>query len=444
MTMADTTDWSLALDTSTPSQPKATLSLSLNGGKQSPVWLKGMCYSPCPINGSNAYAPAIGDWFWDTYSGPGYKITGWKALWQRDLGNIRALGANTIRVYSVLSRKLTADGQFPSPWNSGQLMTHKDFLDECWNGGSQPLYVLAGIPMPDAMYWRDKYENASQSEITFWTEVLKETVAQLSSHPAVLGFIIQNELDSAVVTWPNPPGAPTNLKDVEFWWGQVQNFASLAKGAMGGNRKLVGMADHDAPPIPTDAQSYMATVPDLDFWGVNTYQTQNFNSIFESGGGLVGYDSVETAALKPVLLTEWGMPATGHKDPNNAGSIYADSGTIKKAADVITRVVPDAGNHALNIGIYYFEYCDEWWNQPGAPNIYTWWGGTPAPGFPNGYWDQDGFGLYSQARGSKDGKPLPNDAPIWDGSINAPAQPIDTVTARDGTVTALKTVFSGL
>jgi hypothetical protein len=131
------------------------------------------------------------------------------------------------------------------------------------------------------------------------------------------------------------------------------------------------------------------------------------------------------------------MPATSHRDPNNAGSIYEDATTRQKAAAVLNRVVPQAYSHPLCIGLYYFEFCDEWWNQPEAPNIWTWWGGPPAPGLPNGYWDNDGFGLYSIKRGGG----RPNDAPIWDPKTNGPALPIDIHTERTELTSALSAIF---
>jgi hypothetical protein len=87
-------------------------------------------------------------------------------------------------------------------------------------------------------------------------------------------------------------------------------------------------------------------------------------------------------------------------------------------------MLPMAFQQPLCLGLYYFEFCDEWWNEPLAPNIYTWWGGDPDAGLPNGYWDQDGFGLYSIRRGGD----LSNDAPIW--VDNGPNAPIDVHTER--------------
>lgn len=427
--MPDTTNWTC----STRLQngiPIASLTVSTNGDVK-PIKLKGVCFSPCPINGSNAYGPAVGDWYWDTRSGDGYKITNWGALWARDLPNIRLLGANSVRVYCMLSRQLNNDGTFPVPWNSGPLQTHTEFLDQCWNGGKDPIYVLLGLPMPQQMYWKDLYDKIAPSQIEFWLNVVNETVQQVAAHPAVMGFTIQNELDGSTVTY-GPDKA-----SVDFWWGQVAKLSALAKTAMGTNKKLVGMAVHDDPNIAGKAASHMANCPSMDFWGVNSYQTQNFDSVFGPVPNVgPGYNGLTGAALKPVILTEWGIPATSHSNPNDHSTIYADNATIGRAAKVVTAVAPQAFTQPLSLGLYYFEYSDEWWNQPGSPNIWTWWGGNPASGFPNGYWDQEGFGLFSVVRGQG----LQNNSPIWvqNGGYGGPNTPVDALKVRDGTFIALK------
>ena len=408
--MADTTKWAWSVD---PASKQAILSVATSGGPPQSIRMKGVCYSPSPLNGSNAYAPAIGDWFWDSFDG----VTGWDALWARDLSVITGhLNANAIRVYCMLSRQLELNGDYPDPWNSGQLFSHQNFLDACWNNGIDPLYVLVGIPLPAPMFWKDQYQTTPQVEITYWTNVLGETAQMLGQHPAVLGFTIQNEQDGADVCYKQPALA-------DFWWGQVENMAKIVKDAA--PDKLVGMATHDNPDIPFKAASYMAQCPSIDFWGVNTYQTENFNSIFDGGLDIgSGYNGVTGSALKPVLLTEWGFPATGHTNPNDASTIYEDQETRANTANVIGPMLPQAFQHPLCIGLYYFEFCDEWWNEPLSPNIYTWWGGKSASGFPNGYWDQDGFGLYSIRRGGT----LQNNDPIWEN--NGPNMPIDVHTER--------------
>ena len=415
--MADETRWSCAVD---PVTKTASLQVSRNNEPPGATAIRGVCYSPAPINGSNKFAPALGDWYWDDFG----SISGWKALWQRDLPRMRG-PVNAIRIYCSLSRQLTPNGGFPAPWNGGQLFTHRTFLDSCWNAGAppadqHPIYVLVGIPLPSTMFWKTQYGSASEAEKTYWTNVLQETVAQVGRHPAVMGFTIQNEQDGAEVCYGDPTQA-------EFWWGQVEKMAAIVKSAA--PDKLVGMATHDDPQIPARAASYMANCAHVDFWGVNTYQTLSFDSVFS------GYAELTGVALKPVILTEYGLPATARREPADPLTIYEDASTRTKAAAVVGDMLPKAFENSLGLGVYYFEYCDEWWNQPEAPNIYTWYGGPAAPGFPNGYWDNDGFGLYSVKRGGN----LPNNAPIW--VNNGPNSPIDVHTERTELTTVVRQAY---
>lgn len=398
--------------------------------------IRGVCYSPAPINGRNDWGPALGDWYWDS-SGA---ITGWQALWHRDRPQLDRLHLNSLRLYCMLSRQIGADGSFPSPWNSGHRFTHKTFLDElCFDAGVSPLdrqskYALVGIPLPARMLWKEDYARTSQAEKDYWYGVLEETAQEVGRHPGVIGFTIQNEQDNADVCYGNPDRA-------QFWWSQVERLAGIVKKAA--PDKLVGMATHDDPNIPLKALAYMEKCPSIDFWGVNTYQTANFGSVFEY------YRRLEGGALKPIVLTEWGMPATGHRRVDTATetfpeSIYEDAATRSRAAKVVRHMVPQAYDHPLCIGLYYFEYCDEWWNQPNGKRppegwkekkVDTWWGGEVMPGFPNGYWDNDGFGLHSIRRGGT----LPNNAPIWSG--NGPTMPIDIHTERTELTNALAGIF---
>src|SRR5262249_41895329 len=141
--------------------------------------------------------PNLGDWFWDSFSGQGYGITGWNALWERDLPNLSAMGVNTIRVYNMISRQLKSDGTFPQPWNGDHLFTHTNFLDACAKAG---LPVLVGVALPPSIYRTDVPPLPGQNE--FWTNVLRETAQQVGTHPAVLGFVVMNELDAAGFTYP--------------------------------------------------------------------------------------------------------------------------------------------------------------------------------------------------------------------------------------------------
>lgn len=330
------------------------------------------------------------------------------------------------------------NGVFP---NNGHVFTHTSFLDMCWNDGVNPLYVLVGFPMPQVMFWKEEYDNQKKENykiIESWENLFVNTIKQLGTHPSVLGFVIQNELDSSVVTWPNEQ--KSNLESVEFWWKQAEYFAHIAKTSA--PDKLVGMAVHDVGAvIPDLAQQYMATCESIDYWGINTYQPKSFDSIFNgTSDHPIGYAKLNVPALKPVILTEYGFPSTSRPVPSQRTGIYSDINTQQKVADVLKTMLPKAFEEPLCLGVYIFEYCDEWWNQDGSPNIYTWYGGQPSQGFPNGYWDQEGFGIFAIQRGG-DLKP---DDPTWNQTANRPATPIDVHTPRQPVLEAICNAYTAV
>lgn len=447
MSSTNTTKWNCSVVQSAGG-PVASLIVTTNGSTVSPFRIKGICYSPCPIGGSNNNAANIGDWFWDSYTAGTTAITSWEQTWTADLPLIKALGVNTIRVYCMLSQQL------PNQYNTSTIYTHQKFLDACYALG---IYVMVGFPLPTEIF--DQGQTPTPGE-SWWKDNLKTTVTALSAHPAVMGFIIANEVDNGAVDTYGPS------VDKAYWWSQVQAMALVAKTAA--PNKLVGIANHDDPGICTNCASEMATCTSIDFWGVNTYQPQSFGSVFGSSTIANGYAKLTGAALKPVILTEYGFPSTSRTTANtlNPDQIISTSETQQNVANVLNVMMPQAYAEQLNLGVYYFEYCDEWWNQSGydiaanatcplatgsdapnggagasglvPPNDYTWYGGPIACGFPNYYWDNDGFGLYSVGVVS----PRPADNP-WSVANNAPALPLDSRTARPSVISAV-TNFNNL
>lgn len=441
-----TTAWTAAVATTdSDTSPTGTFAVRIDGGTPQPFVAKGVCYSPCPIGGSNAFGPAIGDWFWDSFDG----VTSWSGTWQRDLPVIAGLGANLIRVYCMLAEQLPANPPAPDP----TLFTHTDFLDRCWDNG---LYVLVGIPLPQTLFCLGQTPTPDEA---WWTDTLALTVAQLGGHPAVLGFTIANEVDNGAVDTYGPTA------NADYWWSQVEAMARIAKTAT--PEKLVGIANHDDPGICAHCQDQMARCPSIDFWGVNSYQPQSFVSVFGTpGGSTSGYATLTGAACKPVLLTEYGFPATSRPDALDPTGIYSSPATEARTAAVLNAMLPAAYAEPLNIGVCYFEYCDEWWNQsgftvaagtacPGAsgpdapnggaggsfapPDVFSWYGGPVACGFPNYYWDNDGFGLYAVAAGAGRDPAQP-----WNSAANAPALPLDTRTPRAAVIAAVSTAWGAL
>lgn len=445
----DTTVWTAAVD----STGTASISYTVNGGSSTSFVVKGVCYSPCPIGGSNAFGPNIGDWFWDTYSVDDVTITSWQQTWLADLPNIAALNANTVRVYCMLENQLNNAGDGFGTNN----FTHAAFLDACYQQG---LFVIVGFPLPPWMFQL----NGSPDPIgaTAWEGNMVATIGALASHPAVLGFTIANEVDNGAVD--TYAGGHTQA----HWWCKVQYFAQLAKQAA--PTKLIGIANHDDIGICANCATNMANCSSIDFWGVNTYQSKSFASVFGGSAGYsTGYALLTGSALKPVILTEFGFPSTSRlsADTCNPQNIVSTATTQAKTAADLTTMLPQVFTTAICAGVCYFEYCDEWWNQSGyqigpintpcpgvtgpyapatistttptlaPPNTYTWYGGPVACGFPNYYWDNMGFGLYSVAVGA--GR---NPAQPWNLSGNAPALPLDTRNPRQPVIEAVTAGFA--
>lgn len=414
----------------------------------SPFVIRGVCYSPAPMNASNKNGPSLGDWYWNTLENPSnpYDVWAyaWESVWARDLNNLRALGVNCIRVYSMLYKQIGLKGEIPTEATYAGLpaFKHRKFLDLCWNNGQNPIYVIVGIPMNPDLFRSDVNTKHIQY---YWEHVLVDTAKNLEKHPAVLGFTVANEVDAPGYTWD--PANP-NSEKVQYWWKQVQKYAQMVKTVA--PNKLVGIANHDFGDVLVKyAESYMGQCTSLDFWGTNSYQTVNFDSVFGTNG-LKGYNELTGVALKPVILTEWGLPATGHHDPNDRFSIYSDTATQTETAKVVAEVLPEAYKNPLCAGVTYFEFCDEWWKQDqpnGVPAIlYRWYGGTSNPGFPNGYWDEEGFGLYSIERAGYDGtNPQVRQLPpyfLWkEPYYNGPYQP-DVLTERTPLFDTIKKTFS--
>ena len=435
-----------------------TLQVSVNG---TPIKLKGVAYSPSGINKNSNNFGGLGDFFWDTYdTGGGNKLYNWYALWgygqldkpshqaRDDLKTIRNLGANSIRTYYMMSRQGPSDssGAIPAP-GTGHQFTHKQFLDKCYNGGKNPLYVMAGIPMPDVCFQKTAYDaNPAESnkKVLFWEYLLNETTTEIANHPAVLGFTIMNELDNMPSAFPNTGDGPPD-KHTDYFYGNSKKYADTIKGNAGD--KLVGWGLHDVPQLiwfasqnPTSGKTYLEQLSSFDFYGVNTYQTQSYDSVLGSkdqNGNVRPYGKLTGNMRKPVIFTEFGWPATG-RNPDGAGTpdgdIQESAKTRQNTADLVTKMLTSAFGYDIFMGVFYFEFSDEWYKSDQAAV----WNKTPGlspNNFPNKFWDEEGFGLFSCRRG--DG--LSNTDSVW--GTNGPMLPVDVLTERTEITTALKAIY---
>ncbi len=397
--------------------------------------VKGVCYSPASIGGSNKFGPNVGDYFWDSFKIPdGRTILDWDRVWKRDLGNIRK-DFNSLRTYCMIAYQTNA---IQEGFANAHLFTHHKFLDECWNNGKDPVFVLVGIPLPGTVMLPG-FDGNPEKE--FWEANFGHTVTSLGNHPAVMGFTIFNE-QGDVSEWG------TNEQRSQFYWGQIKRFSEQAKSIA--PDKLVGFAWFDNPSAV--AKAVEVGLPQqfggsLDFYGLNSFQSTTVKDTLEP------YMAMGSAA-KPVLFTEFGLAATTRTDTStcagptptqaSVNSIITTPASIEATANALQFIIPIAMQTPIVAGMMYFEWNDEWWKQEGADGCFTTQidrqeGGMPGGAFPNGYNDEEGFGLHSIAL---NGRTAGNVFDPFDRNAATANNKPDILTKRTPMYDAVKNAFA--
>lgn len=349
--------------------------LQVNG---QPFFAKGTCYSPVPWGGNPNWQP-YGDFF----------TPPWNAIWERDLPLLRSLHMNVLRTYNI----------------NHQTGDHTAFLDACYNGGQEPVYVLVGFgPLNDV----GLYDPPNPSKFSQVKEQFSETVKAIGSHPAVLGFIVGNEVNNA-----DTIASPS-------FWSNIEELCQSVHEEAPGKLSLLSLVDDSMKSVSLGEAS--GSLKSLDIWGINSYRgnssatTANFDNLWST------YQSATAQSKRPLLLTEWGAPASSHQ-PNRSGTdggqLQFDQATMDALVQYITghyrdirfnastttsnggSANPNAANWApVCAGSCYFEWTDEWWK------LDTYYETTKCPAtvqqpgvsangaFPGGWGDEESFGLH--------------------------------------------------
>lgn len=524
------TKWSVARD-------HKTILLSINGGAPTPFVIKGVDYSPRPINDGALTTPGS-DYFWGD---PGHLTYG--PIWIRDVwgttyndsrarinfpdGLVRQLGANSIRTYAWwkwvpmtaadYAKWSTLDwsvgptvrfGATAAPKGFARWPAHDggdQFLDLCWNNGVNPIYVVIGIALDPwlAFPGANPDRTSMQNERAFIERTTQWLAQRYGYHPAVLGFAIGNE---------------TNLQSVRGtdkyldYWDYLNRLGAIAKRYAPDKLTMTAFADYPPPQTPmllkplvafqhsADERPGAATVPvcvdrdganpspecaapdrrraypadiyGLDVWGFNAYRkpetedVANFKHWIVEGrytnGGSSG-DEPLNPMPKPIVLTEWGAPASirtrdGQPPPPPNPQWVSASPAVAdefhgapgfRAAKLIQQIASDIyGPHStvstigggILSGGYVFELQDEWWKEA-AHRPETWSShdtttltsefpfGEPGAGFAT-YWDEEWFGLMSVATaGRRPDSPVLLTAQHGEKSLNGG---VDVLTPRAG------------
>ncbi len=387
-----------------------------------PFFANGVSYSPVPWGSCSAFNP-FGD----------FTIKTWSSVWQRDLKLMRANGVNLLKTYNTLDSLQLVEAGLPSTWDHD----HKPFLDSCWNNGKNPVYVLMGYAPPKnqasiftSATWSDQNNVKARATIQ---KGLEDLARDWGSHPAVMGFVMANEINSNIAI----------DSSVFFtYWNDVA--ITMKKKSPG---KLVTLANVDDSMITVNDGNQYMTAPNF-FWSYNSYRGNWTNS----NGFDVLFSTYKTATQgnkRPLMLTEWGAPASTHNASGDMKDL--DSTQMANLATYVTGHFSymlanrsDQGS-GVCIGGAYFEWTDEWWkadpiqcNEPNAsPSCDTGkWNPGPntnnQPQFPGGYWDEEGFGLFSISPvDTTSSVPVVSGGCIgpWDKNTNAPYAS-DSLTMR--------------
>jgi hypothetical protein len=384
----------------------------------------GVSYSPVPWGGCTAFLP-YGD----------FTITTWSSIWRRDLELMRANGVNLLKTYNTLDSVQLIAGGNPGTWDHD----HTEFLNACWNNGKNPIYVLMGYAPPknqQSAFLTDTWSDSGNVNLRSAIKTdLVNLASSLEAFPAVMGFVMANEM--------NADNVINNSLFFEYWNDVSEAIAVAAPG------KLTSLANVDDSMNTVNAGNQYMTSGNF-FWGYNSYRgnwtnSNGFDNLFST------FQAATFANPVPLMLTEWGAPASTH---NAAGNMQEmDASQIENLVSYITghynNIVDNRSDigHGVCCGGTYFEWSDEWWkadpegtqcNQPNAApacNSGVWNPGPnmdEQPNLPGNYWDEEGFGLFSIAPVSPNSrKPVVPNGCVgpWNPETNTPYEP-DTLTAR--------------
>jgi len=389
--------------------------LQVNG---QPFFVKGVSYQPIPWGGSAKWPPNG-----DFYTPP------WNAIWERDLPNIRSLNMNTIRTYNID----LAHGD------------HSAFFSACYGGGVAPVYVLVGFGELNTPVL---YDPPNPTGFATAKENFTQLVQTYGSNPAIMGFIVGNEVNTNIT------------RDMDSFWQGINELCGVVKTYAPGKLAILACVDDSMATIVAGENNPHLT--HLDVWGINSYRgtsaptSANFDILWSS------FRNATNTSKRPLMLTEWGAPASSH---TAAGDLQFDTATMNLLVDYITGHYnditynastttsngapsnPNSSNWApVGVGSCYFAWSDEIWKMDDdhtgvqCPATVQQPGIATNAAFPGGWDDEECYGLHSiEADGTvcppanrcTGGNPCPGP---YNPCANQPYPP-DILTPRDSATT---------
>ncbi len=155
---------------------------------------------------------------------------------------------------------------------------HPAFLDACYNGGVNPIFVVVNRYINPGTDW------SSPAAVDAIRQDYLTLDAGLLNHQAVLGILLGNEVNAANGNGGNAA-----------YWSAMNSIALSIKQQ--NPVRLVSIAISDAL---SQVAAFDAAMTGLDFWSVQVYRGTTFGSFFTQ---------YAAASSRPLVLTEFGLDA---------------------------------------------------------------------------------------------------------------------------------------
>ena len=294
--------------------------------------IKGLCYQAVPIGEF--------PWIYDIYNDAN--------IYDRDLPILRDMGANTIRTYS----KVTSSG----------------FLDACYNGGVDPVYVVMGFYIDGDLDLGDPtIRDSIKADFINYVNTYKD-------HPAVLMWSPGNETEYTYTGC-----------DWEYY-SLLNELAEEAYIAEGSTYHPVTSAMVDISDIGDSGLLTSDSDMDyLDVWGANVYRGQFFGDLF---------DDYASKSGKVFWVSEFGVDTWHTNDKNGDPADGVLDEVSQENCDVaLWDEIASRGD--VCSGGAVFEYSDEWWKgHYGDPAAHDYQGfAYNNPTHPDEYSNEEWYGL---------------------------------------------------
>ena len=375
--------------------------ITLKGGqlivKGNPFIIKGVGYSPIPIGDDPELKAPYGDYFTSEYN----------AIYNRDLPRLREMGANALRLWG---------------WN--HTADHFDFLDNAYNDGVKPLYIIAGFWMNPGL---DIDPNSPGNVRERIKSDFRSMVATHKNHPAILMWCIGDELNASSMYGGN----------LEHLFTLIDEMAGEAHAEEGATSHPVMVALLEESLIDT-ISAYEDSVPGLDVWGLKASRGNSFGALFSD---------YQRVSRKPLMVLDFGIDAYDR----NQGEEYEKLGRPYQAeyAESLWNEIVD--NVDICLGGSIMAYSDEWWMgrysspSPGCPDhdpadhsVC----GYPASSHPDGYANEEWWGIMRTVQNGSDPDILEPRAvyyklkDLWSGAspetISSPSTPWGSTSGYSG------------